>query len=448
MNKHAARLTTKIGDSIGLMAAGSKAAIQTSLEPGQVPQDTEVPLPLDATAKGETAIVDVLFWLSRTTLDIIGETGFNHNFDSLNSGHHSSPLVAAVHDLVSSIMDVDLFQAISILLSEKPGMGWLRKLPTRRNKAMWKSQSVLRKEARRIVAHAKADIRAEMQLLSKGSNETSMSLSSDLLEQASASANSANRALMWRLIRANLAADLKESERLSDDELLDQMTTFIFAGHETTATQTSWALYLLAGSKAVQDKLREEVRAFRDDSTDPNEFEGLENLTYLDAVTREVVRLMPSVVSTVRTVEEDDVVPLSRPYLSADGQSSFDSVVLPKGHELFVPLATLQRNPEIWGADADEFKPERWLNLPSSVNSAKLPGHTLAFLAGARSCPGQRLAMQELRILLAHLVSSFEFGRVPQYELVQRQMVVRRALVKGQEQHGTRLPLFVTKLQS
>lgn len=449
MEKHAAKLVEKISGSVEAVS-NVKNTIPCNLLPGQTEEDTLLALPLHATRRGPTAVIDVLFWLSRTTLDIIGEAGFNHHFDSLNSGDTPSPLMIAIHELVSSVMDVDLSQAIAILLSEKPGLGWLRNLPTKRNKAMWKSQAILKEEARCIVTRAKADIAVEMGLSSNNDSKSTTSVPHDSL-QPSTSENATSRALMWRLIRANMAADLKENERLSDDELLDQVTTFIFAGHETTATQTSWALHLLAGSQRVQGKLREELRGARVGEETvggpPREFVGINELPFLDSVAREVVRLMPSVVSTVRVVQEDDVVPLSRPYTSADGKGTFDHLVLPKGHELFIPLAAIQQSPEVWGDDASVFRPERWLELPSSVLEAKLPGHTLAFLAGARSCPGQRLAMQELKVLLAHLVTAFEFRRVPQYELVQRQMIVRRALVKGQEQHGTRLPLFVTKLE-
>lgn len=130
------------------------------------------------------------------------------------------------------------------------------------------------------------------------------------------------------------------------------------------------------------------------------------SLPYLDNVCKEIVRLMPSIVSTVRIVKETDSVPLSKSYPSAKGKGhgSFNSVILSKGHELFIPIAVLQQNEEIWGPDARVFNPDRWNELPEEVLNAKLPGSTLAFIAGNRSCVGQRMAVMELKVLLAHLI--------------------------------------------
>lgn len=190
------------------------------------------------------------------------------------------------------------------------------------------------------------------------------------------------------------------------------------AGHETTATQTSWALHLLASNPTCQDRLREELLKAKvinetfDEEVDhlgskPKiEFENLMNLPYLSNVSNEIIRIMPSIVSTVRVVKEDDVVPLSKSYPNAKGKDhgSFNSVVLHKGHELFIPIAVLQQSEEIWGSDAATFNPDRWEDLPQEVLDAKLPSQTLAFIAGNRSCVGQRMAVMELKVLLAHLV--------------------------------------------
>ena len=259
-----------------------------------------------------------------------------------------------------------------------------------------------------------------------------------------------------------MASGLKSSERISNEELMGQMTTLIIAGHETTATQNTWALWLLATNQDVQDRLRKEIQAVvekeqAEKDNLPEEEQQIYNyqpvrdigsIHYLENVVKESVRMLPSVPSTVRVALREDVVPLSKSYKTADGKGTFNSVVIPKGHELFIPLNVIQLSKDIWGEDADKFNPDRWDNLPSSVINAKMPpGHTFAFLAGPRSCVGKGLALLETQVLLSHLLLRFKFDVVPGWEFVQRQQIVRRAFVEGQAKEGIRMPLIMTPLK-
>ena len=111
--------------------------------------------------------------------------------------------------------------------------------------------------------------------------------------------------------------------------------------------------------------------------------------------------MMPSIPSTIRVALKDDVVPLSRSYKRADGKGTYNSIVMPKGHELFIPLNVIQLSKDLWGEDAQDFNPDRWDNLPKSVIDAKLPpGQLFAFLAGPRSCVGKQTAILETLVLL------------------------------------------------
>ena len=75
-----------------------------------------------------------------------------------------------------------------------------------------------------------------------------------------------------------------------------------------------------------------------------------------------------------RRAFQDTVLPLSKPMRGSDG-SILESVVIPKGTNVLVGVRACNRNKSLWGEDADEWKPERWLNpLPQSVADAKLPG--------------------------------------------------------------------------
>jgi cytochrome P450 len=419
--------------------------------PGQTKSDRAYNLDKSKNA----TIIDTLFWLSRTTLDIIGEVGFNVQFNSIENGSKDT-LAAAMANLIGAVLDVDLVQAVMLLLSEKPGLSWLRYLPTKRNITMRDSRMVVRDHASRIVDNFKKEIINELSADSK-------SVSKDTFDEWTSSDNGRPKSVVARMIRANMATGLKPSERMSNEELMHQLTTLIIAGHETTATQNTWALWLLATNKPVQTRLRQILReAAAKDAAEREELPEEErarwkdvpirdvaSVSYLDHVVKESIRMLPSVPSTVRVALKDDVVPLSRPYKRADGKGTYNSIVLPKGHELFIPLNVIQLSKDLWGEDAGEFKPERWDNLPASVLNAKMPpGHTFAFLSGPRSCIGKQLATMETQIILSHLILNFEFDIVPEWHFTQRQQVVRRAFVEGQQDEGIRMPLIVTSLKN
>lgn len=109
------------------------------------------------------------------------------------------------------------------------------------------------------------------------------------------------------LIRANMANNLPPSERLSSEDVLGQISTFVIAGHETTSTSLSWTLLALALHPEAQEKLREECMSVGEFP----EMDVLEGLKYLDAVVRESLRWNSIVPSSIRTCMKDDVIPLS-----------------------------------------------------------------------------------------------------------------------------------------
>jgi len=85
---------------------------------------------------------------------------------------------------------------------------------------------------------------------------------------------------------------------------------------------------------------------------------------------------------------KDDVIPLRYPITSTDGKTQLKSIPVPKGTEVLVGIASANTSKQIWGPDATEWKPERWMNpLPQTLVNAKMPGvfpPTLTFSSGAR----------------------------------------------------------------
>ena len=122
--------------------------------------------------------------------------------------------------------------------------------------------------------------------------------------------------LLSLLVRDNMASDIPEDSRMTDEEVLAQVPTFLLAGHETTSTAVTWILYALSQNEAAQDKLRAELRACAED--EPS-METLSALPYLDCVVRETMRLYSPVSNTLRVAMKDDVIPTEKEWIDNKG---------------------------------------------------------------------------------------------------------------------------------
>lgn len=130
--------------------------------------------------------------------------------------------------------------------------------------------------------------------------------------------------------------------------------------HETTASALTWCTNLLALNPVVQRTLREEIHANIPSSTSPITHDLLENLPYLNGVCEETLRLYPTVPTTIREA--------IRPTTVANIPIPTDTLLL------LVPYA-INRNPAFWGDDADEMKPQRWIDtLPDGTKRGNKSG--------------------------------------------------------------------------
>jgi cytochrome P450 len=117
-----------------------------------------------------------------------------------------------------------------------------------------------------------------------------------------------------------MSKSVSAQDKLSVDQVLDQIPTFLVAGHETTAVGLTWCLFSLALDKPIQERLRAELlQAFPDD-TAPITMEVVNSLPYLDAVVRETLRYNPPIDIAARVAVEDDVIPLDKPFVQKDGK--------------------------------------------------------------------------------------------------------------------------------
>ncbi|TRM60984.1 cytochrome P450 [Schizophyllum amplum] len=378
------------------------------------------------TANGPTEL-DMLHWMGRTALELIGRSGLGYSFDSLTPDEPAHPYAASVKELVPTLFRIFTLRVYVLPKVYKIGPAWLRRavvniLPSPtlhdlRDKIdlMWKTSNEI--YAQKIAALRAGDAAVKKQV---GQGKDIISL----------------------LIRANMKTD----DPCSEEELLGQMSTLIFAAMDTTSSALSRTVHLLATHPDVQDRLRAEIRAARKEHGARMSYDQLETLPYLDALCRETLRLYPPIPQLLRKTRKDVVMPFGTSVTGVNGQS-LSEVFVPKGTPIIISVINANRSREIWGEDALEWKPERWLApLPDSVAAAHVPGiysHLMTFLGGGRACIGFKFSQLEMKVVLVELLDAFEF-KPSQRDVQWRMSNIVSAFVKDQPQKS-QLPIVVSK---
>ncbi|KAJ7120541.1 cytochrome P450 [Mycena crocata] len=370
-----------------------------------------------AAKEGGVARVEVLSWLSKATLDIIGLAGFNYKINALGAEDHDTPdELAEAFEKVFAAETSGGFNFFRFLQLRLP---ILRHIPTKIDKTTRASQATMMRIGRQLLAESKREI-SENGTFEMGRG----------------------RDLLTLLVRANTSKEIPASQQLSDEDVIAQVPTFLVAGHETTSTAVTWALFALTQNIAAQTRLREELLAV---STDNPTMDELNALPYLDCVVREVLRVWAPVTGTSRIAMRDDVVPLSAPYTDVTG-AVHETLSIRKGQLIFIPILPMNRDVSIWGPDAMEFVPERWESAtPVSNTIPGVWGHMLTFLGGPRSCIGFRFSLVETKALLFVLIRAFEFAlAVPIADMGKKgTAIVQRPIVLSDRAAGNQMPLLV-----
>ncbi|NXR22062.1 CP4B1 protein, partial [Cinclus mexicanus] len=176
---------------------------------------------------------------------------------------------------------------------------------------------------------------------------------------------------------------------MSDEDLRAEVDTFMFEGHDTTASGISWLFYCMAIHPEHQQRCREEIQGILGDR-DSIEWEDLGKMTYTTMCIKESLRLFPPVPAVSRQ--------LSKPVTFPDGRS------FPAGCQVGLNIFGIHRNRDVW-EDPEVYDPLRF----SPENSAQRHSHAfLPFSAGSRNCIGQQFAMNEMKVALALTLLHFE----------------------------------------
>ncbi|KAI0770681.1 fatty acid hydroxylase [Fomes fomentarius] len=190
---------------------------------------------------------------------------------------------------------------------------------------------------------------------------------------------------------------------LSDDIIKKNLLTFLIAGHETTSGMLTFIVYFLLKNPEALRKLREEIDTKIGDR--PMNLHDVNKLPYLLAVMRESLRLGPTASTRAAAPIEDTV--LAGKYF------------VEKDTSIVVNTWTMQRDPKVWGEDADQFRPERMLDGKFETLP---PNAWQPFGYGMRGCIGRPFAWQEVQITLITILQRFDLVMDdPTYELELKQ---------------------------
>ncbi|EJD00151.1 cytochrome P450 [Fomitiporia mediterranea MF3/22] len=364
-------------------------------------------------------VIDVQSWLNRVSLDSIGIAGFGHDFNSLEG---ESQEITDVFDsfytpnLPSGVeLLIFMFQIIFPIFS---------KIPTKIIRLQSRMNATLEGISRNLMKGRRSEGEVTLH------DQTSI-----------------DRSMMGTLLKAESSnSDMK----ISEEELLAQMKTLIVAGYETTSISLTWALIELAKHHEVQDRLRQELSEFS--SSDPSYDQLTDSLSYLNAVMLETLRLHSPAEATQRVAACDDIIPLGTPITSPSGEQ-INEIAVSKGSTVLVPITVVNHSEAIWGPDAKEFKPERWLSnsedvsLPSKVKEIQGYHHLLSFADGPRMCIGRAFAVAEFKAVLSVLVRNYIFSMRdgPETKIEMVATILPRPKVAGEK--GYAVPLRVKRVE-
>jgi cytochrome P450/NADPH-cytochrome P450 reductase len=183
--------------------------------------------------------------------------------------------------------------------------------------------------------------------------------------------------------------DPKTGKRMTEEQIVDNLLTFLFAGQDSTAAAMATTLCYLNANPRCKEKLVREI-----DKVVGNgqlEWDHLSQLQYLDWCIKEAMRLVPPLGSIMRTANGDQLL-----------QNKWR---IPANTPCLIGVMAIHYDKKIWGEDAYQFRPERWEN-GSPHKYAFIP-----FAVGPRACTGREFTLIEQRIALVKLLQAFDLRR-------------------------------------
>ncbi|KAA0055790.1 cytochrome P450 CYP72A219-like isoform X2 [Cucumis melo var. makuwa] len=324
-------------------------------------------------ANQDSVEVDVWPELQRLTGDVISRAAFGSNFEE------GKKIFEHLKQL--TLLTLEAMQTLYL-----PGF---RFIPTAKNRKREK----LNKEIKTMIGSL---------ILRK---ENSMSNQEDNVDD-----------LLSLLLQSKKKENQQEGDELTIEEVVEECKQFYLAGQETTASLLIWTVIVLAMHSDWQEKARQEVLQICG-KNEPS-FESLNHFKIVTMILYEVLRLYPPVIGQ---------------YQHTYAEVKIGEVLIPAGIDVTLPTLLIHHDPEYWGEDAEQFKPERFAAGVSKASKDQLAFFPFGW--GPRTCIGQNFAMLEAKVALAMILQNFSFQLSPSYAHAPHTVMTL------QPQHGAQLIL-------
>ncbi|MBA0619584.1 hypothetical protein Godav_028739 [Gossypium davidsonii] len=311
------------------------------------------PFALDGTA------VNMEEKFSQLTLDVIGLSVFNYNFDSLTT---DSPVIDAVY---TALKEAELRSTDILPYWKASSSSFPRQIKAE------KAVTVIRKAVEELIVKCKEIVEKEGERI----NEEEY-------------VNDADPSILRFLLASR--------EEVSSLQLRDDLLSMLVAGHETTGSVLTWTLYLLSKDPSALLKAQQEVDRVLE-GRNPT-YEDIKDLKFLTRCITESLRLYPHPPVLIRRAQVDDVLP--------------GDYKVKAGQDIMISVYNIHHSSQVWER-AEEFVPERF-DLESSVpNESNTDYRFIPFSGGPRKCVGDQFALLEAIVALAIFLQRLNFELVP-----------------------------------
>ncbi|KAK9736117.1 Cytochrome P450 [Popillia japonica] len=311
---------------------------------------------LDKEADGKTTF-NIFPYITHCTLDIITETAMGIQINAMSTKNNSY---------------VDALYGACGEISNRMATGWLRSdfifYNTSYGKRFLQYLSTLHGTTNRVVNERK-DLR-------KKQNSNNEQIEDEFGRRK-------QKAFLDILIDVS-----EDGTVLTNEQIREEVDTFMFEGHDTTTASISWTLFLLGLHHDVQEQVYQEINDVLQNDK-PLEFNNLSDLKYLERVLKESLRMYPSVPTISRTTSADIRI---------------DDYIIPKGSSVAMHIFDFHRNPKYF-PQPTKFDPDRF--LPENSKD-RHPYAFIPFSAGPRNCIGQKFALMEEKIILSYILKNYK----------------------------------------
>ncbi|GBE80243.1 Benzoate 4-monooxygenase [Sparassis crispa] len=347
---------------------------------------------------------DAQFWCNLFTFDVIGELAFGSPFGMLLRGQDTARIRKSLTAGIASyaldestaqepaaqyeVEEIDAIDAVSARMEVSPILGVL---PT-----------YVREFVERMPQHRRG-LKAQGQLIG---------LAAEAISRRLAAARQAEDEgkIFDDMFGKLLNGRDENGNPMTERELTTEAVTLLVAGSDTTSNSLATVIFHVARNQNVQKRLQAELDAVAGSDSSILPFVDVKSLPYLEAVINEGLRILTAVgFGLGRVVPEGGITVLGHTFSA--------------GTEISVPLYSMHHSEEVWGADVEEYRPERWLDAEKRGELMKVFN---PFSLGPRACIGRNVALQELTLVLAAVFRRYDIVLQPGREFGVHDNFVRK----------------------